>query len=187
MPSLYREACIHFPIHDQLPKTIESSSLNLSMLMHLGIEFSCFDLGNQIIDAEIKRYKEVEQRRAGMGIYLAGAVDEEDNNYIVGSDGEDTDQQIAACINTIATQCLLLRNFTLHLLSNCISGEEFLRDSLDNVASRAKHTAEALRTLKVRDTISFIAVASNEVDSGAIYINIRQVIALLEEWKTVEL
>lgn len=186
-PVFYHNARMHYSISWQNPEEpIESTRICLSLLRHISIDFSCLVISGEL--ARKTRIEEVEQRN----IQNDAAEPAETNKEGISraqSAMENVDKAIAACIDSISANCPLLRTFALHLLSHsCFEYglQDILQNALDGVDSYnnvgTKHTIEALKKLRVRDTIAIIAVAT-ERD----YINVLKAITPIKEWQTLKL
>ncbi len=97
------------------------------------------------------------------------------------------DKQVAPCMDTISTNCPLLREFFHHLIffdcpETFYETMDSLQGTLDTYHYRTQHTAEALTNLKVRDTIAIVAVGTD-----AEYATIRSAVAPLEKWQAPNL
>lgn len=155
--------------------TIQGSPICLPMLMYLSIDFSASGLCHELHTAE-------RRRRRVLGENLG-----DDAWMDIRAGREEVDEQIATCINTISASCPLLRTFALHPISADCAGVEcectdFVQATLETCQSRTQHTLNALKNLKVRDASAIIAVAT---DDG--YTGVRNVIAPLEMWETLNL
>jgi len=95
------------------------------------------------------------------------------------------DKQVAACTDTISTNCPLLREFSHHLISfDCpetfYKTTDFLQETLDAYHYWNQHSLEALTDLKVRDTIAIVEVGTEDE-----YATVRNAVMPLEKWQAL--
>lgn len=188
MPYFYQEGHIHFSMSwAESKKTIESTQIQLPFLMYLSIDFSCLGLEARL-EKRMLRWYEYQSGKDG--------YDYSDHPEPIAE--EKADKQIAACIDSITAKCPLLRTFTLHLLSGHYSEEpyhlwddsekDFLREALESEFDRTAHTVQALKKLKVRDTIVIVAVARDHYNAiDYMYYDVRKVFARVNQWSVLVL
>lgn len=120
-----------------------------------------------------------------MGMVYVDLMDKnkDDLRYILVSECEKIDKQIAGSIDAIAARCPLLRTFTMYLLTADVGSDDFLQVILDKSdESPVEHTVEAFKNLKIRHTICIVAVATLDQ-----YTNLRRGIAPLDKRRMREL
>lgn len=122
-PSFYGKACFHYSLVSILPMTLETSNLRLPILMHLSLDLSCWDLGEELQRVWMEAVSDLDRRCAEkQKLRQAGESgnndDDQDGDTVQVLIPEYADKHMAACVNTVAANCPFLRTFALHLLSS---------------------------------------------------------------------
>ncbi|MCJ1458779.1 hypothetical protein MMC28_009153 [Mycoblastus sanguinarius] len=158
LPVFYGEAHIHFSIKARLPLTLHAFQSHLPLVKHLTLDFSYLIISYDYWQIRFPR-----------------AVGETPREIVV--------REIADTIDFVVKNCPRLRSFALHLLSDIDAGRnDFLHGSLLHDDPGTGVVVEALGKLRVRDTISIIAVAGDGE-----YARIRTAIAPLDQWTKLRL
>lgn len=161
----YLAARIHFSVRSNPKVTVEPLQVHLPHLRHLSLDFSC-----HAIDREIDREK------------FGSTLPEAGKRVATAAD-----KALGKCIDTIAQTCPCLQTLSLYLVSKCPDyagpygpyqdDRDFLQSALTLPAYRTRYTIEALRNLRVRDTIVVVAAGIHDD-----YEDLHGAIAPYEDW-----